>query len=243
MTKLNVKGHSNLLDISAENMDLSGGLNVKGQSIFVDISSTNMIINGDLNVVGNVVGNVVDLNSAQTINGSKRFESPIIGNINGSAKLLTNVVNIPSIQTISGIKTFTNTITCNNISSPLFRIVTIINDGKNYFPATTSPLSTILWNGNVYGGTLVFHIRVSGFTATTGMYHYKVKYISGTITKETLVYFYFNNTMSMEMWSVTDVVTGIPSSTLQVQLHRSSTNLRSDGNSYFNITFQELPFV
>ena len=49
---LNVLGHTQLIDVSATNLDLSGNLNVLGHTQLADVSATNLDLSGNLNVSG-----------------------------------------------------------------------------------------------------------------------------------------------------------------------------------------------
>ena len=189
MTTLNVKGPSNLVDISAENMDLSGGLNVKGPSNLLDISAQNLEINETLNIVNGFTGNILTKSKTETITGTKTFTSTIIGNISGEASslsTLTSYVDKTSNQTISGIKTFTNTIYCQKINSTRFKVTKPCTNVS--VTLNSSQTANIATNVVLYSNRQVFFVHYSAFCQRTGDLITLFKIVNGTtllLSKET----------------------------------------------------------
>jgi hypothetical protein len=254
MTKLNVKGHSNLLDISAENMDLSGGLNVKGQSIFIDVSAQNLEIKQNMIVIGNVLGNafdnIVSLTTNQTINGAKTFTSQIFGNITGNATTVTssdystnNIVTLTTTQTISGAKTFTDNIVCSQISSTKFRSLDAHNNHSLFLVKHTNLSKTFKTGLVLNGGKLLWILHLPMIAKTTGLktFHFNLLNSSNVQVMRRTLRHYFNKTTEFlqmqEMWT-----TGGFTGTYSLQITRAANDWYSGRNQQTVVFIQEFPY-
>ena len=88
---LNVLGHMQLVDVSATNLDLSGKLNVLGHTQLIDVSATNLDLSGNLNVLGQ--SNFNNINAKTTINNKETYllvKSEPSGPIRPTIDLTTN---------------------------------------------------------------------------------------------------------------------------------------------------------
>ena len=244
MSTLNVSGPSNLKDVSAQNIDISGTLHVIGPSTLKDVSAQNIEISGTL--IGNVTSpNLVYITGDQNISGIKTFTNTINGNITGNAGSVTNGIYTSGGQTINGTTTLNNLSINGNISSLKFRTIKPVYNRTNVFPYNTTPTSaTIATNVIVNGGTLIFYIQVGGEGTTTGLKTFTLQCLnSANVVKVSIpLRFYFNNTGEKFRWGITQIVTGVAAETLKINLNRNSTTFFSNHHDYINVTIQELPY-
>lgn len=188
MSTLNVSGPSNLKDVSAQNIDISGTLHVIGQSNLKDVLSQN--ISGTLH--GNVTSpNLVYITGDQNISGTKTFTNTINGNISGNAGSVTNGIYTSGGQTINGTTTLNNLYLNGNISSLKFRTIKPVNELSNVFPGNSSATSVKIANNVIVnGGTLVSHIQVGGYKTSTFYGIYTVRYTINSIIRNITLSFF-----------------------------------------------------
>jgi len=210
------------------------------------------------------LGNTI-LTGNETIEGSLYVNGSLTLN-NGSEGDSTNVVNYDSLDisnnlNVNGLTTLnevnassitTNNLVVNtfnigsgNITSPKFRVVQPVKNLNNCFPdGSSATLTTIATNVVCYGGTLIFHVEVGGYSKGVSAAELEVRYTndSGEVKARIECPFYFNQTTVHQAWSRTHVQTDVSASNMNLELWRNSTTLKSDTNDYINVTMYEMPY-
>ena len=132
-----------------------------------------------------------------------------------------------------------------NIISPRFRSVKPVNNVPGSFSGNSGTIYSLAQNVPTYGGTLIFHVQVSGYATSIGGKTLTIRFrnSSNTVLFTIPLFFYFNQTSVHQEWSITHVQTGIPANTNNnIQIQRSTTTLRSNPDDRINVTIQEMPY-
>jgi len=214
----------------------ANNLNVNGPTMLNEVYVTgNETIEGslsanNLNVNGPTMLNEVYVTGNETIEGSLSAN-----NLNVNGPTMLNEVYVTGNVTIGN----------GNITSTKFRVIQPVRNFGNRFPeASLSTLTTIANNVVCYGGTLIFHVEVGGYSTGVTNAVLEVRYTnySGQVKARIECPFHFSQTSVHQAWSRTHVETDVPASDMKLELWRNSTTLKSDTNDYINVTMYEMPY-
>jgi hypothetical protein len=211
------------------------------------ILTGNETIEGSLYVNGSLTLN--NGNEGDSTNVVNYDSLDISNNLNVNGLTTLNEVNASSITTNNLVVNTFNidnvTIGSGNITSPKFRVVQPVKNLNNRFPTgSLSTVSTIATNVVCYGGTLIFHVEVGGYSKGVSAAKLEVRYTngSGEVKARIECPFYFNLTEVHQAWSRTHVQTDVSASNMKLELWRNSTTLMLDSNDYINVTMYEMPY-
>ena len=117
----------------------------------------------------------------------------------------------------------------------------------NVFPSNGSTTVVLANSIPVYGGTLIVHFTLGGYSKSTGkvIILLNIQSTSGTTLKTMTAPFSFNRTSVHSAWSRTEVFTGIPAQNVKVVVQRvtgTTALIRSDWNDFFSVSIQEMPY-
>jgi hypothetical protein len=133
------------------------------------------------------------------------------------------------------------------ITSGKFRATNILTNESDIFPNSDNiTLNKTIATGIICGGgTLLFNLSISGFSATSTAdttLTFRLK-DSSSITQATIVLIHrFNNANNIRSMSIPQSFTGVPAGTMSLDFERNDNNFKPTNESFLSIVLTEFPF-